>query len=205
MTPLIAEVVEALRGAGWRIETASPPLPLPPHIAELYPDVPPLAVEFFTSLAECVAPSGGWWLLTAADYAAAPDPDGYDWDSFAKIVNSDTEEAARAWWDRHLILFQLVSGDFEFLALCLDRDSPDFGKVVGTDLLDFDSAGPLASSYEDFLVQLRDVARRPPTRSAVYDNYLTLFVHDEIIEDGAVPPWERGPLARLRRWFGRGR
>ncbi|HWT13226.1 MAG TPA: hypothetical protein VN231_10775 [Allosphingosinicella sp.] len=202
MNPLVAETVEALRGAGWRIETASPPLPMPPHIAERFPDVPPLAVDFFTSLRKCVAPSEGWWLLTAADYSAPPDPDGYAWDSFAEIVNSDTDAAARAWWDRHLILFQLVNGDFEFLALCLDRDSPDFGKVVGTDLLDFDSAAPLASSYEDFLVQLRDVARRPPTRSAVYDNYLTLFVHEEIIEDGSIPPWERGPLARLRRWFG---
>ena len=203
MTPLIRETAEALRSAGWKIEVASNPLPLPAHIAARYPELPSLAIEFFTSLNECAAPSGGWWLLTAADYAAAPDPDGYAWDSFEDITNADTDEAARAWWDRHLILFQLVSGDFEFLALCLDPGSPNFGKVVGTDLLDFDAAEPLAETYEDFLTQLRDVALGPPTRAAVYDNYLALFVHETIIEDGSVPPWERGLFARLRRWFWR--
>lgn len=202
MTSLVLEAAEALRGAGWSVEPASPPLSLPAHIAARYPGLPPLAVEFFTSLKKCAAPSGGWWLLTAADFAAAPDPDGYDWDSFENITNADTE-AARAWWDRHLILFQLVSGDFEFLALCLDPGAPNFGKVVGTDLLDFDAAEPLAESYEDFLTQLRDVALGPPTRAAVYANYLTLFVHETIIEDGSIPPWEQGLFARLRRWLGR--
>ncbi|HEY0116121.1 MAG TPA: hypothetical protein VGB54_10400, partial [Allosphingosinicella sp.] len=120
------------------------------------------------------------------------------------LSNADTDADARAFWDRHLILFQLVDGDFEFLALCLDRASPNCGKVVGADLLQYDEADPVAQSYEDFLVQLRDVARRPPTRSAVYDNDLTQLVFEEIVEDGAVPPRERGLRGRLRRWFGSG-
>jgi hypothetical protein len=203
MNPLVAETVEALRGAGWTVELASPPLPLPAHIVERYPEVPPLAVEFFTGLLRCEAPGGGWWLLTAADFAAPADPDGHAWDSFEEISHADTDPDARAWWDRHLILLQLVNGDFQFLALCLDRDSPNFGKVVGGDLLDFDAAEPLADSYEEFLCKLRDIARAEPVRALVYREYLALFVHETIIEDGSVPPWEQGAMAKLKRWLGR--
>jgi hypothetical protein len=205
MHPLIEQTVEALRSAGWQVEAAPAKLPMPPHIIDRYPGLPPLAVEFFTSLSRCESAGGGSWLLTAADYAAPAHPDGHAWDSFEDLSNAGSDAAARAFWDRHLILFQLVSGDYEFLALCLDRSSPNFGKVVGTDLLAFEEAEPLAESYEDFLIQLREIARRPPTRSAVYDNYLTLFVHEQIIEDGSTPPWEQGVLGKLRRLLRGGR
>lgn len=205
MNPLIAETVEALRGAGWLVELEPEPRALPSHIVERYPDLPPLAVEFFTSLRTCESASGGCWLLTAANYAEPSDPDSHSWDSFEDLSNADTNEEARAFWDHHLILFQLVDSDYEFLALCLDRSSPNFGKVVGTDLLDYSGSGPEADSYEEFLTLLRDAARLPPTGSSVEANSLVRLVHEEIIDDGAPPPRESGLLPQLGRWFRSGR
>jgi hypothetical protein len=200
MDDLILETLEALRGAGWTVEPALSPRPLPPHIVARYPHLAPLAVDFFAGVESCTRGDEACWFLTAADYARQPGPNGESWDEFERIVARPDDEAGRAFWDSHLIVFQFVGGDYEFMAIGTDPESTDFGAIVHGDLIDFDSAIPLARSFADLLTQLRDVARGAPTRSNVYENYLALFVHAHIIEDGSRPPWEKGIGATLRRW-----
>jgi hypothetical protein len=217
MEPLVVDTIEALRGAGWDAELAKTPQPLPPHILERHRNIPPLAAKFFTNVERCVRGDEGCWLLTAADYAGPPPPDGFGWDAFERILTDpglppegvrqappDPKAflSARRFWGAHLPIFQFVAGDYEYMALVTDPAAPHFGKIVHGDLVDFDSATPMADSFKELLTRLLDIARRPPTRSLVYDDYLTMFVHADIVEDGSVRPWEKGLGARLGRWFG---
>lgn len=216
MTPLIAETLEALRGAGWRVDPAPEPRPLAGHIVQRYPHIPALAVEFITSVDRCERGDQGCWLFTTSDYEGRG-PDGFGWDEFERIFTEpgpppegvrasppDPEAVAEArrFWDRYFPILPFVAGDYEYLAIGADPASDDFGKVVHGTVIDFDRPTVEADSYADFLAKLRDVAGREPTRSAVYDEYLTLFVHPHIIEDGSRPPWEKKRLlTKLREWL----
>lgn len=218
MDRLIEEALEALEGAGWTVERAPAPRPLPAPIARRYPHIPPLAAEFITRVERCERGDGGCWLLTAADYDRR-EGDEFGWDFFERMftqagppiegvrtppLDPDDVAATRRFWDSHLPILPYVWGDYEYLAIGTDPAAADFGKVVHGYVIDFDSPGVEADSYPEFLARLSDVARREPTRSAAYDDYLTLFVHSRIIEDGTRPPWERKSwLARIGGWFGR--
>ncbi|HEY5711644.1 MAG TPA: hypothetical protein VIT38_07095 [Allosphingosinicella sp.] len=203
MDPLIEEVVEALRGIGWQVEPAATARALPAAVAARHPNLPPLALAFFTGIESCVSDDEGRWLLAAADYGTPAGSDGFAWDEFERMFADDPEDEREkvrihAFWDKYLPIFQLVSGDYEYLAIGTDPGSDQFGKIVWGDVIDYDQPTVVASSYESFLEQVRDVASRVPTRSAVYDNDLTRLIHTDIIEDGVAPPWE-GWWARLRR------
>lgn len=198
MNPLVEEVLQALQGAGWTVKLASNPRPLPFEVAGRHPNLPPLAVEFFTHVDHCVSENEGRWLLAAEDFAAASG-EGFRWDEFERMTLEGAERKdareARAFWDGYLPVLLVVDGDYEFLALGTDRGSKHFGKVVWSDLVDFESPLVEAKSYEDFLIQLRDVARSGPASTA----NLARFVHTEFITDDA----ERfGSLwRRMKRWF----
>ena len=205
MDPLIEEVVEALRGIGWQVELAATARALPAAVAARHPDLPPLALAFFTEIERCVSDDEGRWLLAAADYGTPAGSDGFAWDEFERMLTDDPKDKEdkvriHAFWDKYLPIFQLVSGDYEYLAIGTDPGSEQFGKIVWGDVVDFDQSLVVASSYENFLKQVRDVAGREPTRSAVYDNDLTRLIHTGIIEDGVAPPREDW-WARLRRWL----
>ena len=208
MDPRIEETLAALEAAGWQVERASPPRPLPEAVASRYPDVPALALEFFTGVACCVSPDEGCWLLAADDFARPDGSDeGFGWDFLEKLFaesprNAADSAATQAYWDAHLTVLLYVAGDYEFAALDVDPASRDFGKVVHADAIDFDAATPLAADFADFLAQVRDAARGPPARSAAQDNYFVLLIHSEIVEDMPVPAG--GLAARLRRWFAGG-
>ncbi|MDQ3516491.1 MAG: hypothetical protein M3403_06920, partial [Gemmatimonadota bacterium] len=164
----------------------------------------------------CERSDQGCWLLTSGDFESRG-PDGFGWDYFetmstdppappegVRAAHLDLElvEATRRFWDGHLPILPYVAGDYEYLAIVVDLGADDYGQVVHGYVIDFDSPTTIAPDYRNFLEQLSDVACREPTRSAVYDNYLTLLVHAEIIENGARPPWDRGPRAWLRRLLG---
>jgi hypothetical protein len=43
----------------------------------------------------------------------------------------------KEFWDLHLPILQSVSGDYAFLALCLDKESGSFGAIMRGDASDF--------------------------------------------------------------------
>jgi hypothetical protein len=201
MNPLTEEVVEALRGAGWTVKTGEPQ-PLPASVTSRHPRLPPLAIEFFTNVQSCVEPQEGAWFLAAEDFART---DGFLWDEYERMFLKDADEdqarEVRGFWDRYLPIFQLVEGDYEYLALGTDPSSSHFGKVVWDAEAAYDGQ-PLviADSYADFLVQLRDVARHDPTRTSSSDITIARLIHADF--EGMAPDgwWERA-----RRWLGGGR
>ena len=203
MTPLIEDVVAALRAAGWTVELAAEPRTLPAAIAERHRRLPPLALEFMGAVDRCMRGDEGCWLLTARDYGATDPPGAFGWDAFEQMMLEDDIEAGErraivAFWNRRLPILCCVAGDYQYVALCTDRAGPDAGKVVHGEVVDFDSPLVIADSYEDFLVQLRDVARAPATRSTVQANDLALLIHPEITEDMPARP---GLLVRIRGWL----
>lgn len=200
MDPLIVETMEALRGAGWQVETADPPRPLPEAITRRYPDLPALAVEWATHVESCVSSYEGCWVPGAEDYGADPDDDRqFRWDEFERMMTEPDgadfagAEAAVAFWDRHFPVLLYVAGDYEYVALCTDPQSPDRGKAMHGYVVDYDSPRVLADSFAGFLGMLRDAAAGPATGSAADGNYLVLLVHQPIAEDRAAPAgfWDR--------------
>lgn len=202
MNPLIDEVLTALGEVGWHVKLRDRPAPLPADFAARYPQLPPLAVEFLTHVASCVDPDEGAWLLAHEDLVRT---DGWRWDEYERIVAEEWDppyaERARTYWNSHLPLYLLVDGDYEFLALVADPASKHSGKVVWGELAGFDEGDVVeSSSYEEFLAQLRDAARRPPTQSNAQRYGLTRFVHREIVADatawGRFTSWLRTRLTR---------
>ncbi len=208
MDPLIVETVEALRGAGWQVETADPPRPLAEAIRRRYPDLPAPAVEWATQVASCVSPYEGCWMLAAEDYGARPEDDQqFRWDEFERMATerdgadlAGAREAA-AFWDRHFPILLYVAGDYEYVALCTDPQSPDRGKAMHGDVADYDSPRVLADSFAGFLAMLRDAAAGPATGSAADGNPLVRLVHEHIAEEQSVPAGFWGELKS--RLFGR--
>ena len=197
MNPLIEEVIDALRSAGWTVTLNAKSQPLPASVLRRHPRLPPLAVEFFTNIQSCVEPKEGAWFLAAKDFART---DGFRWDEYERMVLEDGDEdqaqEVRSFWDRYLPIFQLVEGDYEYLALGTDPSSKDFGKVVWNAEAGYETPVVITESYEDFLVRLRDVARRDPRRTSSSDTTIARLIHDDF-ED--VVPQSR--WTRLKSWF----
>ena len=199
MNPLIEEVLRALQRAGWTVKLASSPRPLPPEIAARHPNPAPLAVEFFTHVDHCVSDNEGRWLLAAEDFAGTAGK-GFRWDEFEQMTLDGAEgklaSATHAFWDGHLPVLLVVDADYEFLALGTDRGSKHFGKVVWAELVDFEFPLVEAESYEDLLIELRDIARAGPASTAGLARFVhTAFIGDEVAKPGSL--WRR-----LRRWLG---
>ena len=199
----------ALEGAGWRVERATRPPPLPDGIRQRHPELPPLALEFFSEIHACVRSDEACWLLAAADYAGPVAEEAFRWDELERIFTEDPtggELAAkvRAYWDRYLPILLRVDGDYEFLAIGTDAGSDDFGKVVHGFAIEFDESSVIAESYADFLAQFADIARRQPTAAEARENDLAYLVHSEIREEEGGGSGG-GLMAKLRDWLGGGR
>ena len=206
LSPLTAEALDGLRAAGWKVELEPEPHPLPRLITDRYAGLPPLFVEFATCVRSCTRGDEGLWLLTAADYAAPPDPDRYGWDAFETMfldVQAGWGPAdvmkTRAFWRRHLPIAIGVSGDLEYLAL-----ETATGHIVHGMVVDFDSPTLIAPDFADFLQQIARVGSASPTRSLIYAEELAFHIHptENIIEDGARPPRRKRHFAEgIRRFF----
>lgn len=201
MNPLIVEAVEALRSAGWTVKVNGKPQPLPASVVSRHSRLPGLAVEFFTNIQSCVEPKEGAWFLASEDFART---DGFHWDEYERMVLEDADEdqaqEVRAFWDGYLPIFQLVEGDYEYLALGTDASSKHFGKVVWNAEAAYENPLVIADSYEDFLVRLRDVARRDPRRGSRSDMTIARLIHEDF-EDVVQQSW----WTHLKEWFGSGR
>ena len=204
----IVATIEALRGAGWTVETADAPIPLPAAIAQRYPDLPPLAREWATRVKSCASADEGCWVPGAEDYGGDPDDDqSFRWDEFERMMTepdgADYGDAAAvtAFWDRHFPILLYVAGDYEYVALDMDPASPDFGRAMHGYLVDYDAPFAIAEDFAGFLDKLRDAAASPATGSAAEHNYLVLLVHPEIEEDRPQPEgfWDRLRARLFRR------
>jgi hypothetical protein len=195
MHKLIEEVLDALRGLGWNAEIAEEPSPLPAGVTKRHPDLPPLAIEFFTHVRCCVDPDERGWFLAAEDFASR---DGLRWDQYERMLleNADAEQAdeVRAFWDRYLPIYYLPEDDYQYFALGTDRSSKHFGKVVwAAEAIHDEEPLVVSDSYEEFLVQLRDVARHPTPDA---DATIARLIRPDF--EGAAPEtvW-----TRIKRWF----
>jgi hypothetical protein len=201
MKPLVEEVVEALRDAGWTVKLTGKPRPLPRPVANRHPGLPPLAVEFFTNVQSCVKPGEGAWFLAAEDFART---DGFRWDEYERMFLEDADEEqaqeVRAFWDGYLPIYQLVEGDYEYLALGTDPSSKHFGKVVWNAEAAYEEPLVITENYEDFLVRLRDVAHRDPSRTARPDITIARLIHANFAGVVRQSWW-----TRLKRWLRDGR
>ena len=195
MHQLIEEMLDAVRGLGWKAEMAEKPWPLPAAITKRHPNLPPLAVEFFTHVRSCVDPDERRWFLAAEDFACKG---GSRWDEYERMIleDADQEEAGevRGFWDCYLPIYYLPEDDFQYLALGTDRSSKHFGKVVWAAEATYqDKPLVISDSYDEFLVQVRDVARQrtPDAGSTIAQLIRTDF-------ERAAPEtlW-----TRIRRWF----
>jgi hypothetical protein len=198
MNPLIEEALTALEDVGWKVKRAATPKPLPASVTKRHPELPPLAVEFFTHVESCVAPEEGAWLLAAEDFARRDD---WRWDEYERMTIDDEDEKqaarVRAFWDRYLPIYYLVEGDYEYLAIGAERSSDHFGKVVWNAEAAYDEEPLVITvSYEDFLVRLHDVARRDPARASEADRTIARLILND-------PSYPEGWWDRLKRWFRR--
>jgi hypothetical protein len=198
MNPLITETLEALRGVGWKVKLADRPEPLPASVAERHPNLPPLAVEFFTHVHSCADAEERAWFLAAEDFARTEDG---GWDEYERMVLKDTgEEQAqevRAFWNAYLPIFYLPEDDFQYLALGTDPSSRHFGKVVWHAEAIYDEVpGVITDTYEDFLVRLRDVARRDPNRTSNVDATVARLILPDFESVAPESRW-----TRIKRWF----
>lgn len=195
MHPLIEEVLDALRGLGWSVEVAAKPRPLPAGVAKRHPELPPLAVEFFTHVRRCVDPDERGWFLAAEDFASRG---GSSWDQYERMLleDVDDEEAddVRAFWRRYLPIYYLPEDDYQYLALGTDRSSEHFGKVVwAAEAMHDEEPLAVSDSYEDLLVQLRDVARHPTSDA---DATIARLIRPDFESPAPETLW-----TRIKRWF----
>lgn len=195
MDRFIEEVLDALRSLGWKADTAEKPWPLPSGIAKRHPDLPPLAVEFFTHVRCCVDPDERGWFLAAEDFACRG---GSRWDQYECMLLEDADEEQakkiRAFWGRYLPIYYLPEDDFQYLALGTDRSSKHFGKVVWAgEAIYEDEPLVISDSYDDLLVQVRDVARH---RTAGADATIARLIRPDFKDFAPETPW-----SRMKRWF----
>ena len=195
MEPLVMDALEALESAGWSVEYAAKPRALPNSVSSRHPQLPPLAIDFFTNVASCVDPDEGSWFLAADDFA---ETEPFRWDEFERMEAGNgpaQEREARAFWDGYLPIYQIVSEDYQYLALGTDPSSRHFGKVLWGDVVDYENPSVISDSYEEFLGRLRDVARRDPRPMTENDQTIARLVHTDL--DWLRESWG----SRLMRWL----
>jgi hypothetical protein len=191
----VRDALGALESSGWSVEYAAKPRPLPLSGSSRHPQLPPLASVFFTNVASCVDPDDGSWFLAADDFAAT---ESFRWDEFERMVAENEpaqEREARTFWDGYLPIYQIVSEDYQYLALGTDPSSEQFGKVVWGDVADYDNPLVIADSYEEFLDRLRDIARRDRRPMTDSDRTIARLIHTDL--DWLRESWG----SRLKRWL----
>ena len=131
MDALVRGAAEGLRRAGWPVAIVSEGRNLPWHIRRRYLGLPELAEDFICYLDGCVRRDGKVRFLTVPDYSGQG-LKGLGWnrieDMQVERAGDAGAEKVRAFWDAYFPV--MMTDDGRFLALCLDNNSLDFGKVV---------------------------------------------------------------------------
>ncbi len=99
--------LEALRSAGWIIESRAAPVPLlTPEQGRRYATLPRVALDFLGRLAACHNAREDAWLFTPSDYQRT-DPSSFRWNE-QKLMSQEAAgataeaRAVESFWDAHL-------------------------------------------------------------------------------------------------------
>jgi hypothetical protein len=160
------DLLEALASSGWRVRRSSAPgALLPPPLNQRYPNIPPDAIEFLGSLDECVSPSEQIWMFTRHEYEHQEEP-AFRWNE-CELMSLEAAEAdndgewqsrIREFWDSHFPFMMAVHSDYDYLAI--DLTPSGYGRVVHGFAPEFEDAGPVAASFNEFLVTYAEAIRK---------------------------------------------
>ena len=152
--------IDALRTLGWTVQAGSEPRSLPQAIHDRYPAIPSSLRSFLEHIETCVRDDEKVWFLTLADYAR----DGgssFAWNEWETLESEDadpeTSAEIRTFWNAHLPILLSVQGDYAYLAVCVDRASPNYGSVVEGYHPDFREPSTLCRSFDELLEQITEL------------------------------------------------
>ena len=171
---VVTEMLDALGACGWTIEREPTRRPMPAELLARYGAIPDVLRTFTETVRTCVrGDDEGAWLLTAHDYAAERGH-SFHWDEWERMgmeasTTADLRREVRKFWSVHLPILQSVSGDYAYLALCLDKGSDSFGAIVRGDALDFEGTLRVAPSVHAFFELVTAVAKGDAERAAEAD------------------------------------
>ena len=152
--------IDALRRLGWDVRPAGEPRPLPAAIDERYPAIPSSLRSFLEHVEQCVRGDEQVWFLTAADYAGASGSE-FAWNAWELLEGEDADESTAAditvFWNAHLPILLSVAGDYSYLAVCVDRESKDYGRVVQGYAPEFRETSTLCRSFDELLEQIKEL------------------------------------------------
>jgi hypothetical protein len=152
--------IDALGALGWTVRVASEPRPLPQAIHDRYPTIPSSLLSFLEHVETCERGDEKVWFLMSADYAGDKGS-SFAWNEWETLESehADDDERAeiRAFWTAHLPILQSVQGDYAYLAVCVDRASPNYGSVVEGYHPDFCQPRTLWRSFDELLEQITEL------------------------------------------------
>jgi hypothetical protein len=150
--------LDALNALGWTAQATSEPRPLPQAISDRYPAIPSSLRSFLEHIETCMRGDEQVWFLTSADYAG-DSGSSFAWNEWETLENEDadaeTSVAIRTFWNAHLPILQSVQGDYAYLAVCVDKASPNYGSVVEGYHPDFRETSTLCRSFDELLKQIK--------------------------------------------------
>ena len=157
---MLDSVLNALRPAGWHIETADRPLSLPLQLVERYPGVPSSTLfAFLSSLERCANRDQTAWFLTPREFTGGTDSAfrWNEWELLSLDSADDDPELVRGvqeFWNRHFPFLLSVRDHYSYLAVELVDGAP--GAVVFGSEPEFETTAPVAESFDAFLCALVD-------------------------------------------------
>jgi len=167
--------LETLGALGWTVRTASEPHAVPTFIAERYPAIPPSLRSFLEHVETCERGDEQVWFLGAADYEGKSGS-SFAWNAWEEMEREDADadeaRAISAFWDAHLPILLSVQGDYSYLAVCVDRASPNYGRVVQGYAPEFRETMTLGKSFEELLEQITALKQGAPD-----DELAALIMH----------------------------
>ncbi|HEY0075786.1 MAG TPA: hypothetical protein VGB77_16920 [Abditibacteriaceae bacterium] len=158
--------LQKLQQAGWEIELAEAPLPIPAIIRERYPDLPETMVEFLLLQRQCHNVDETAWFLSWADYEGTSDS-GFRWNEF-EIMESEWafQDNDLAWhnqvkefWDNHFPFLLSFKTGYSYFAVRLCESN--FEKVVHGYEPMFTETSEIATTFEEFLQLLAKTVSQP--------------------------------------------
>ena len=192
--------IDALKTLGWTVNVASEPQPLPSIINERYPEIPPSLRSFIEHIETCARGDEQVWFLTSADYAGESES-SFAWNECESLESEDTDADTaaeiQAFWNAHLPILLSIAGDYSYLAVCVDRASPNYGFVVEGYAPEFRETSRLCRSFDDLLDQIKALTDGP-----LEDELAALIMHPHdrrwLKSEQSRARRQQGVLGRLR-------
>ena len=203
MTTMLSDrartAIDVLSALGWTVQAAREPQPLPAAIGERYPAIPASLRSFLQHLETCVRGDEKVWFLAPADYASESGA-SFAWDECETLESEEADAAMlaeiRAFWTAHLPILLSVAGEYSYLAVCVDKASPDYGSVVHGYAPEFRETSTLCQSFDELLEQINGLqSGRPEGELAA----LIMRPHDQrwLNSEQARARGEQGVAGRL--------